>query len=300
MTERPERAAPFVCWLAAIALVMAAVVGFGSWGMACSETARRSMLADIPTVLASVPPPAARREAVVVILGDSLARCAIDDEDGWSRDLSALLKRKARVVVIAQGRLSFEDLEPVSSRLVALDPDLLLVQQELLQQQSRPDAATFAKNLVAATRHFFAEAVRGEEIAEQGNTPQSPLMRCLVPRSHIGVETVSKRAADYYRKPNLSHSAADFLRTARARGIKVAVLELERAPAVEVHVHTLVASWREQVLEPLAASGLFPVWHIEGPRDDASYIDHSHLNSTGRRLTRRRMVPMLADALETR
>ncbi|MGQ9365707.1 hypothetical protein [Azospirillum sp. ST 5-10] len=215
---------------------------------------------------------------LVVALGTSRLRMATLDEGEMARMAAAEGLPPFHFLRISANAAEFADFEPLLDRIIASQPDLVLLDMDLLFRERRPLA--FAKERLRAV----ADTLVGGPPFALDQVRQQYAKTCAPPAAGgvaAFVDDQDWRFALAADSPAYQRARA-FAERAAAAGVAVAVLEMRRPPAVE-QSRFGGAPYLPEATARLAADGAFDVWRFPARlQRDASYCNFMHLGDEAR------------------
>jgi len=207
----------------------------------------------------------------VIMLGDSRLRYSTYDDEEMGNALSPTAKQPVNVVRIVNNWAVFNDFSLLTSQILELKPELVVIQKELISK-SRSD---FATKILA--RKYWMWRLFGSGIWDPGQLNQKDLqheMRCSALRGNETVEQRKQRVFKWY----------DF----EGKGVSKTNLErfLEQAISKNIPVVFVSIPITKRGSEGLPSAPEIPAYDVQSPTDpvlDSHYCDIVHMNPEGRK-----------------
>ena len=284
MREEAAGATPLAAWIAALVLFLATLAGV--YLLPIRSLVDRVLADDYRAaaraVLIPEASPNSAHERLVVVIGDSLARCAFEES---AQSIVRLRSgQAARIVLLAGGGTRLERLGGTMA-LVDRKPDLLLIQDDLLLPIA-PAVASLAEVIgEAATlvKHAGRRLVIGAEVFPKClRTAQTDTQRWQHLRAKRK-DDLERKVRDInlmYDKTEVDTNARKFVTQALLERVPTALISIARAPSLESRTGN-VARWRTQVVTPFASRLALSRWQVDAIGSDDDYSDYAHLNGAG-------------------
>ena len=292
----PAPAAPLSAWIGA--LVITVFAGLAAWTIAVETGAPAAApFVDFNRMRASAlrGQGPTRDSATVVMLGSSALKYATREEPVFADAISSRIGRPVRVLRIVSNWGTFSDYVPLADDLVALRPDLVVLEQQLLATD-RPRKRSFLLWVEGARLRLGVA---------------SPLESSAEDEAYVQFEHpcwkrgFGRRLPDHLRELNewvavrpdgpAATAARQFVENLLSAGAAVALVDIPRRP-----------DYAEQIRQSRSAANSGAafealqqrVQHWEhGPLDAGLYCDLTHVTPAGQEVTSSWLESKVAEAL---
>jgi hypothetical protein len=239
-------------------------------------------------------------ERVVVLLGDSRLKYVVPDEADFARALAEQTGHPTRVVRVVNNLAVFADFAPLLAEIDALDPDLIVVQRDLLHKD-RPVLHAVELRRAQLLHRLTSRAgsqVQREQQELQFGLPcwqrENSRRQVAVGPQALQAKLDAVRQVIELRPDGGSPLQARRFVADRARlGMRVAILELQSAPRYESFL-------RERNAQPAELPALGVQRWIAPSQPDEHFCDLTHLSRDGGREVGGWLLASAAAALRTR
>ncbi len=237
----------------------------------------------------------------VVLLGDSRLKYATLSDDDLGR-LAADLNADIAFLRIVQNQAQFDDFVSFLDRILAIEPDLVLLQESLFSRQRDEDVdlRTLQKmviwSLVDGRGTWNPHGVNQAELQFAtpclGSGAQSPAADMNPAQLHAFVEEVHDRGTREWDGPN-ALAARAFVEVAGQRGIRVLPLEL---PATDAYSRILETAFADHA--ETAGTTLRATWKCPRRFQPEDYCDLMHLDADARTMFSEWLTRRAVDQLQ--
>ena len=257
-------------------------LSFLDWGMIALFSAVFAFI--VYTFLLVSPPPSAAftnynaerfqkledDKATVILLGDSRMRYATELDQTLAKQIEQKSDKPVQVLRIVNNWAVFRDFSPLVADILQVDPDLVVIQQELFSKSR----STYATKTLA--RQYWTWKWFGKGDWDPGQPDQEKLqfeMRC----SALNInETVEKRKQRAFKWFNFSANGPS------QNDLALFLAELERKNIKAVYLTIPITNAaRKGFPTPQPATGL-PILSPDFAVPDTDFCDLVHMNPNGR------------------
>ena len=220
----------------------------------------------------------------IVLLGDSRLRYSTHEDDLFAADVSRHLGKPVKSVRLVSNWAVFGDFEPLTTDILAAEPDLIVIQEEqLAKRRAQPISMLMA-------REYMRWRVAGVGPWNPGNLDQAALQhenRCGVLNQENAYERLERvsRWVDGDPTGNTAKRVLQFMDRAQKRGIATVLLTI---PITTIGEEVLPSFKYESDRQTLAMDQVIP---------DTAFCDVVHMNETGRTIYSKWLAGSLADLL---
>jgi len=231
----------------------------------------------------------------VVALGNSRLKYALYDDPEMSELATASLRKPVHLIRIVENWATFDSFEPLSEEILALEPDVIFMQLDLLAS-SRGDAAKRGFLHQYITWNLFGSGPWNPgEVDLDGQQNGRPcygiqgqmalLSRIRLADHWLAFETNSESA----------RKAQRFARRAAAADIRVVWVSIPVTHLMEEHRASAPASYLHAAENQTKANGNVRLIRYNGPNSVDRYCDFVHHGALGRAEISRWLVQRLRE-----